>query len=67
MHSHALFLYLEMLPLPSPLTDQLLDPKDRPAFYQPKAHKFFALNPSHVVSWLHTHTSHAEWLASYHL
>jgi len=30
--------------------DQLLGPKDCPAFYQPKAHKFFALNPSHVVS-----------------
>lgn len=51
MHSHTLFLYLEMSP-PSPLTDQLLDPKDCPAFYQPKAHKFFALNPSHVVSWV---------------
>ena len=48
-----LHLYYPPPPPPPPLPpspDTILGPLDHPAGYKPKAHRFFALDPSHRVS-----------------
>ena len=41
-----------------PSADQLLHPKGHPVLCQPKAHKFYALDPSHRVSYTSTFNQH---------